>query len=41
MENNKIELDPLVKLLQTAKPELLITLITELALYRPDVRRSN
>ncbi|MFZ4525026.1 MAG: hypothetical protein ACOYOE_05625 [Chlorobium sp.] len=39
MEKNKIEQDPLVELLQTAQPELLITLIAELALYRPDVRR--
>jgi hypothetical protein len=39
MEKNKIELDPLVELLEAAKPELLIKLITELALYRPDVRR--
>jgi len=39
MEKNKIEQDPLVELLQTATPEMLITLITELTLYRPDVRR--
>jgi len=39
MEKNKIELDPLVELLQAAKPELLIKLISELSLYRPDVRR--
>ncbi len=39
MEKNKIELDPLIELLQTAKPELLINLIVELTLLRPDVRR--
>ena len=39
MDKNKIELDPLVELLEATKPELLIKLITELALYRPDVRR--
>lgn len=39
MTNNKKQTDPLVELLQAAKPEMLITLIANLAKFRPDVRR--
>jgi len=39
MVKKKKTADPLVDLLEAAKPETLITLIAELAIGRPDVRR--
>jgi hypothetical protein len=39
MAKKKKTADPLVDLLEAAKPETLITLIAELAEGRPDVRR--